>query len=100
MDKEKLRFCERLRMRMAEILEVPPDDIDMVSIINCCERAVRESLEKDNGEFVIRCENETEEEAFISGLAPKIVERIFAREEPFGLWLDKYEESYIRERME
>ncbi len=99
MDKYRLLFCETARISMANELNIPPDDIDIVSIINCCERAIREACQKNSGEHIICCKNKEEEEAVLNKNGPLIIEKIFSREAPFFDWVDKYEEEYIKTKL-
>ena len=96
MNKEKFLFCERLRIITAKDFDIPPDDIDMQSIIECCERAIRESCQNDSGECCITFDNKREEEAITSEHGDKITEKIFAKDPPFFDWVDKYEEFYVQ----
>ena len=80
MNKYKLKFCEKARIIVAKDLEVPPDDIDMVFIINCLEKAVKNSV---NNEIIIDFKKKKEEEAFLDGYGEEVVDRVFSNEPPF-----------------
>jgi len=94
MNKKKSLSCEIARIIMAEELDIPPDDIDMSSIIICCERAVEDVCEGKNKEYIISIENKKEEEAILGKYGHQIVERFFTHRSPFYDWVDKYETYY------
>jgi len=90
MDKIKI---ERFRVCIAKELDIPPDDVDLFSVINCCERAIRKSCEQNTKELLIGAINEEEEEAVSSEYGREIIERIFTNQIPFiGFYEEKFDE--------
>jgi hypothetical protein len=96
MGKKSLLACEYMRIRMAKELKVPPDDIDMVSIINCCERAIRNDCEHNKDERVLTLEDKEEEEAVLGEYGSIIINKFFSGEYPFHKWAENYEKLYMK----
>ncbi len=91
------KFIEVCRVKMAAELEMPPDNIDMVSIISCCKRAIIEECGRDDQKgIIINPLTEEEKKAVFSEYGPIAISKIFAKEEPFCEWADKFEEDYVR----
>ena len=91
------KFLEFCRVKMAVELEIPPDNIDMESIISCCKRAIIEECGRDDQKgTIINPLTKEEKEAVFSEYGPIIIGKIFATEEPFCEWVDKFEENYVR----
>ena len=95
---KRLKAIERLRIIMAKKLGIPPDDIDMLTIIDCVERAIREECEKEISDeyYTVTPRTQEEVEAITSDHGSKIVHEIFAKESPFHDWVDRYEEFYLK----
>lgn len=102
MGNKRGKAIEKLRIIMARYFEIPPDDIDMMTIMDCVERSIRNECEKEvsNGRYQILPESEEEVEALVSPHGSEIVRMIFCREAPFHDWVDKYEEFYLRSFMD
>ncbi len=96
MNNERLVFCEITRILIAKELEIPPDDIDMKTILMCCERAIRDSSENGRKEKIITLKTTKEEFAMLNSYGPQIVKRVFEGDSPFFDWAFDYEESYIK----
>lgn len=96
------KAIEKLRIVMARHFEIPPDDIDMATIMDCVERAIRNECEKEvsEGRYSIIPKSEEEVEALVSRHGSEIVRMIFSKEAPFYDWVDKYEEFYLRSFMD
>ena len=94
-------FFEICRIRIARELNVPPDNIDIIPLINCCKRAIIEQCgsKEDNG-AVINPLTEEEKEAVLSEYGSIIISRIFARETPFNDWVEIFEDDFAREFLE
>ncbi len=91
------KFFEFCRVKMAEELEIPPDNIDMKSIISCCKRAIIEECGRDDQKgIIINPLTEEEKKAVFSEYGPIIISKMFAKEDPFCEWADKFEENYVR----
>jgi predicted transcriptional regulator len=91
-DKSRNKFCERVRIIVAKEIDVPPDDIDMFPIIDCVERAIKISCEKDDGEMVISFKNKREEKAILSDSGKEILKMIFNDQAPFINFISDYQE--------
>lgn len=91
------KFFEFCRVRMAVELEIPPDNIDIKSIISCCKRAIIEECGRDGQKgAIINPLTEEEKKAVFSEYGPTIVSKIFSQQEPFYEWSEKFEENYVR----
>ena len=91
------KFFEVCRIRVARKLDIPPDDIDMKSIVDCCKRAIMEECGRnDNEGAIINPLTDEEKKAVFSNYGPVIIGKIFNAEEPFGCWVEKFEENYAR----
>lgn len=89
-------FFEVCRIRVAKELNIPPDDIDMKSIIDCSKRAIVEACGRDDEEgAIINPLTDEEKKAVFSNYGPIAIGKIFNREQPFGSWVDKFEECYV-----
>ena len=95
MDRNRRLFCERARILIAIELKIPPDNIDMISIMRCCERTMRDSCNKDMEERVICLKTKEEEDAVLSEYGYQIIKRIFAGDAPFFDWAQEYERNYL-----
>ena len=94
MDKERNKFCEKNRIIIAKQLDMPPDDIDMSAILDCVERAIEKSCEKESGEVIIRAEGKEEKEGIVSDSGSHIINLIFTNEYPFVDYVSDYAEWY------
>jgi len=95
MGNKKFGFYEKARVVIAQELDMPPDDIDILSIMSCCERAIRCSCEESNEEYLIDFKNKDEEEAVLCEAGQCVVAKVFGRQSPFYDWADEYEDECI-----
>ena len=75
-------------------------NINTYSIMICCERAVQEACQNTNKEYVIESKSEEEEDAILSESGMHIIVKAFDRQAPFYDWIDKYEEEYIKKKLD
>ena len=96
------KAIERLRIIVARKFNIPPDDIDMISIINCVERAIREECEEESRDetHTISPKTKREVEAVVDDYGHRTIQMMFSREAPFYDWVDRYEEFYLRSFIE
>lgn len=91
------RFFEVCRVKVAKELKIPPDNIDMKSIIDCCKRAIVEECGRsDQKGVIINPLTEEEKSAVFSEYGPTTISKIFNSEEPFCSWAEKFEENYVK----
>lgn len=97
MDKQQLNYIELLRVIVANNLDIPPDDLDMSSILNCVARGIEEKVkdgELDEEEFMLCPRNNRELKAIVGEIGEKVLSSIFEREYPFDDFINKYAEWY------
>ena len=92
---EQLWILERARIMMAQELDVPPDDIDIVAICDSAFRAVRESCESDEVDILLTLKNKREEEALLNDIGREIINRLFNSQHPFDGIVENYREWYV-----
>lgn len=85
--KDKTFFVEKARIILAKEYDVPPDDIDINAIIDCCERAAKESND-DQVKIVINGIEEAN--AVCCKIGEDIVKRVFDRKFPFFDLVEKF----------
>jgi len=95
MDKERSKFCEKARVIVAKELDMPPDDIDMCSIMDCIERGIAKNCENKNGEMVMSPANNEEEKMMISDCGSHVLKLVFTNSYPFEGFVEDYEEWYV-----
>ena len=101
MNKAEKRFFESCRIKIAKELEIPPDDIDIYSIVSCCKRAIIEQCgSKDDNGPIINPLTDEEKEIIFSEYGSIIISKIFAGEAPFYSWVEKFEDDYARAFLE
>ena len=101
MDKEEFMFYNCCRIILARELNIPPDNIDVLPIVECAKRAIIENCKSDNYDGPILVSNSTEEhDAIFGNHGPFIVNKLFSGESPFFDWAQKYEEKYLRSFLE
>jgi len=101
MDKSENIFLENCRVKLAKEFKIPPDDIDILSIINCSKRAIIENCSRNNQDGpIIAPLTEEEKKAIFSEHSPTIIHKIFSGEAPFYTWADKFEENYVKAFLE
>ena len=80
MDKgKKKKLIERYRIIVAKKLEMPPDDIDLISILTCFKRS---QIDEKNI-IVFRPQNKKEEDAICSFVGASVIQKILDEESPF-----------------
>jgi len=94
MDKQLLSQIELTRIIMAKDMDVPPDDIDMLTIFICVQRAIEEKVENDLDECVLVLTNKEEVNAIIGPIGERIIPMMFSYEYPFDDCVKEYEEHY------
>ncbi len=94
MIKEEISY-ERQRVLMAEELRIPPDDLDLASILGSSFRAIRESCESENDDIMITIKDKKEEEAVFCSHGQEVVNRIFGDQSPLENIARDYERWYI-----
>ena len=87
-------YVELTRIIMAKSMGIPPDDIDMLAIFRCVQRAIEEKVEKNMDEYILTITNRRENHAIIESVGNIIVPMIFDGEYPFGDFVKKYEKWY------
>jgi hypothetical protein len=95
MDKSRNKFSEKVRVIISRELDLPPDDVDMSSILDCVERAIKKSCKKENGEIIISFDNKKEEEAILSDYGRETIGKIFSNEFPFSGYISDYQDWYV-----
>lgn len=97
MGERQLDYIELSRIIVAKNLDIPPDDIDMSSILNCVARGVEERV-KDSTlkeeEFMLCPRNDREMKAIVGEVGEKVLPLILEKEYPFDNFIDKYAEWY------
>lgn len=89
-------YIEKTRIRVAQEIDVPPDDIEMSLIFKCVEHSIRNKIEKDIEEYIICPKNRREIEAVVSETGKIIIDKIFQEEYPFEKFVQTYEKWYIQ----
>lgn len=108
---EENKFFEVCRIMLSKELDIPPDDILLLPIIQCCKRSIEKCCRKSinsyytnkdakKEEYIIMPENEEERTAFSSEYGTTILNKIFTQESPFFDWIDKYENEYLNKYFE
>jgi len=91
------KFFEGCRVKIAKDLDIPPDNIDIKPIIDCCKRAIIDECGRSDDEgVIINPLTQEEKEAVFSEHGPTIIDKIFSKEDPFYSWAEKFEENYVR----
>ncbi|MHA1470940.1 MAG: hypothetical protein ACTSSP_10335 [Candidatus Asgardarchaeia archaeon] len=96
-EKRQFRFCEPWRIIIAKHFDVPPDDINMIAIIKCIMRTVRDACSREDGLYDIVPLTREEKKAIYNQYGEKIIDMILTGESPFFDWVDVYEERYVRD---
>lgn len=97
MDSHQLDYIELSRIIMAKNIGVPPDDIDMSSILNCVARGVEERVKDDSleeEEFMLCPRSGREMKAIVGEIGEKVIPLILEKKYPFDDFIDKYTEWY------
>ena len=94
MNNEEISY-ESSRILMAEELRIPPDDLDLSSVLSSVFRAIRETCENDSDEVILTIKGKIEEEAILSHYGQEVINRIFASQYPFERIAIEYEDWYI-----
>lgn len=94
MDKRLLKDIERTRIIVAEDMDIPPDDVDMLSIFTCIQRAIEEKVENDLDECILIPANKKEVDAIIGPIGENIISKMFSYEYPFEDCVENYENWY------
>jgi len=95
MDKKRNKFSEKARVIVANKINIPPDDVDMEAFLDCAERAIEKSCNKNDGEVIVTLESEREKEAVLGEHGQEILGMIFSNEYPFVNFKEDYEEWYV-----
>ena len=96
MDKQQLNYVELLRVITATNLDIPPDDIDMSSILNCVARGIEEKVKggESDEELMLCPRNNRELKAIVGEVGEKVLSLILERKYPFDNFIDRYAEWY------
>lgn len=97
MGKQQLDYIELSRIIVARNLDIPPDNIDMGSILNCVARGVEERIKDDTlkeEEFMLCPRNDREMKAIVGEVGEKVISLILEKEYPFDDFIDKYAKWY------
>lgn len=94
MDKGKIGYMESTRVIMAKSMDIPPDDIDMLTIFKCAQRAIEEKIENNLEEYVLAPSNKKEIQAVIGEIGETIIPMMFNGEYPFEKFVDNYAKWY------
>lgn len=94
MDKGKIGYIELTRVIMAKSMGVPPDDIDMLTIFKCVQRAIEEKIENNLEEYVLAPSSKKEIRAVIGEIGETIIPMIFSGKYPFEEFVDNYTKWY------
>jgi len=101
MDRSESRFLESCRIILAKEFEIPPDNIDIIPIIDCSKRAIIDNCGRsDENGPILDPLTDREKSAIFSEHGPIIIHKIFSKEAPFYEWVEKFEENYIRTFLE
>jgi len=89
MNNKQLNIC---RIKIAKVLDVPPDDVDIYCIIDCLDKAVKKiDKSKYNPEIVIDPKTKREKDAMFKFPGNEVLNAILCGEYPFE---EYYEEMY------
>lgn len=93
--KKEIIFASQCRIIVAKELNVPPDNIDMISILRCVKRGVKEQIKKDCSAVRIKVRGEKERDAiYLNEQTDEIIKMIFSESPPFNEWLSTVKEKY------
>jgi len=89
-------FYEEQRITMARELGIPPDDLNLSSMLDSVFRGIREGCESGNNEdIILTIRNKAEEEIILGDYGQEIIQRLFKDEYPFEGVIDDYREWYV-----
>lgn len=88
-------FYERARILLAYELRIPPDDLDLRSVLQSIFRSIEASYYNQKEEFEITIKNKVEEDAILSNYGHIVIDRFFHNEYPFNGMLERYQDWYI-----
>lgn len=101
MNNKENRFFDACRIVLSKELDVPPDDVDLMPIIECAKRAIVENCKSDDYNGPVLNPQKGEEQGAVFGPHGSfIVNKMFSGEAPFYDWAQLYEEKYIRHFLE
>lgn len=98
---EEKKYAERCRIIVSRKFNIPPDNIDIISILKCIKRGIRYTVKNKEDDILIRAVGEKEKKIVHSDIGFDIIDMIIAGEYPFDKWasdiISKYKKvnSYL-----
>ena len=90
-----LYLIETYRIKIAKLLDIPPDDIDFFSLYRCLERGIQKQLALKEENCSISPQTDREKKIIWSPLGLKILYKIFDQEYPFENLISEIKDDNI-----